>query len=130
MNIPEDLRYTRDHEWVRSEDGRVTVGISDFAQAALGDIVYVERPTQGDDVAAGASCGEIESTKSVSEILAPVSRTVVPTNELVVDHPELLNTDPYGEGWICVIAPDDLSAFDSLLSPADYAKLVAEEESA
>jgi glycine cleavage system H protein len=130
MNIPEDLRYTKEHEWARSEVGRVTIGITDFAQAALGDIVFVERPTQGDDVAAGASCGEIESTKSVSEVFAPVSGTVVSTNDLVVDHPELLNTDPYGEGWICVIAPDDLSAFDELLSPADYATFVAEAESA
>ncbi len=103
MNVPEDLKYTSDHEWVRTEGDRVRVGITDFAQDALGDVVFVGLPEVGAQVTAGAVCGEVESTKSVSEIYAPVSGVVVEINGGVADNPEQVNTDPYGEGWMFVI---------------------------
>ena len=102
MQIPEDLRYSTDHEWVRVEGGRARVGITDFAQDALGDVVFVDLPDVGAAVAAGASISEVESTKSVSDIYAPVSGTIVEVNAELGDAPERLNEDPYGEGWICV----------------------------
>lgn len=128
MNIPEDLRYTNDHEWVRRDGDRVTVGITDFAQSALGDIVFIERPIQDQNVTAGESCGEIESTKSVSDLYAPVSGKVIATNRDLDEHPEIINADPYGEGWICIIEAEDSAAFDALLSPEAYARLVTEAE--
>ena len=103
MNVPEDLQYTSDHEWVRTEGSQVRVGITDFAQDALGDVVYVGLPAVGDAVTAGQACGEVESTKSVSEIYAPVSGTVVAVNNAVADSPEKVNGDPYGDGWMFVI---------------------------
>ncbi len=106
MNVPEDLKYTSDHEWVRTEGDRVRVGITDFAQDALGDVVFVGLPEVGARVTAGAVCGEVESTKSVSEIYAPVSGVVVEINGSVADNPEQVNADPYGEGWMFVIAAD------------------------
>ncbi len=111
MSIPANLRYTHDHEWARLEsDGTVTVGITDFAQSSLGGVVYVEAPASG-GVTAGSSFGQIESTKSVSELYAPVSGTVVAKNAELDGEPELINTDPYGRGWIVRIAPaGDLSA--------------------
>src|ERR1700722_9097726 len=98
MSVPDDLRYTTDHEWVRREGDRFTIGITAFAQEALGDIVFVERP-KIDDVVGGDVFGEIESTKSVSELYAPLSGKVVVTNEQVAEHPEVVNADPYGDGW-------------------------------
>ena len=112
MLTPDDLRYSSDHEWARAIGSSVRVGITDYAQDALGDVVYVAAPTVGAQVAAGAAIGEVESTKSVSEIYAPVAGTVTAVNADLAAHPELLNSDPYGEGWICEIetAPDaDLS---------------------
>jgi len=103
VNVPEDLRYTSDHEWVRTEGERVRVGITDFAQDALGDVVFVGLPKVGDEFVAGAVCGEVESTKSVSEIYAPVSGKVVEVNAAVADNPEQVNADPYGDGWMFVI---------------------------
>jgi len=129
MNIPEDLRYTSDHEWVRRDGARMTVGITDFAQSALGDIVFVERPIHAQAVTASESCGEIESTKSVSDLYAPLSGRVVDTNAALDEHPEIVNSDPYGDGWICVIEAADESAYDALLAPEAYALLVAQEES-
>lgn len=120
MNVPEDLQYTSDHEWVRTEGGQVRVGITDFAQDALGDVVYVGLPTVGDAVTAGQACGEVESTKSVSEIYAPVSGTVVAVNGTVADSPETVNGDPYGEGWMFVIEVDG-GAPEGLLDAAAYA---------
>ncbi|SIR56924.1 glycine cleavage system protein GcvH [Micromonospora avicenniae] len=122
--IPEDLRYTAEHEWVAGDGtGAVRVGITHFAQDALGDIVYVQLPDPGSVVAAGDSLGEIESTKSVSEIYAPVSGTVAARNEALGDTPEVINTDPYGAGWLVEITPDDPTAVDGLLTAGAYREL-------
>ena len=122
--IPEELRYTAEHEWVAGDGaGPVRVGITHFAQDALGDIVYVQLPDEGASVQAGESFGEVESTKSVSEIYAPVSGTVVTRNEKLADEPELINTDPYGAGWLVEVAPDDPSTLDGLLDAAAYREL-------
>ena len=124
MNVPDDLRYTADHEWVRAEGTRLRVGITDYAQDALGDIVFVQLPEPGIAVAAGASFSEVESTKSVSDVYAPVSGTVVEVNGELADAPQRLNDDPYGEGWLCVIEPGDPSALGDLLDAAAYRKLI------
>jgi glycine cleavage system H protein len=121
--IPDDLRYTDAHEWVREgDDGVVRVGITDYAQAQLGDVVYVDLPAVGDAVTAGTSCGEIESTKSVSEIYAPVSGEVVAVNGALEGSPELVNTGPYDDGWMFEVRPDDAQgdAIDALLDAAAY----------
>ena len=119
---PEDLKYTAEHEWVRAGggDAPVRVGITDYAQEALGDIVYVTLPDVGTAVTAGQACGEVESTKSVSDIYAPVSGTVVGRNDSLDSSPELINTDPYGEGWILEIRPDDAASVDGLLDASAY----------
>ena len=124
MNVPEDLRYSTDHEWARSEDGRVRVGITDFAQDTLGDVVFVDLPEVGTNVAAGGTFGEVESTKSVSDLYAPVGGTIVEVNAELADAPNRLNDDPYGEGWICVIEPSDPAELDALLDAAGYQQLV------
>ena len=124
MNVPDDLRYTADHEWVRAEGTRLRVGITDYAQDALGDIVFVQLPEPGIAVTAGASFSEVESTKSVSDVYAPVSGTVVEVNGELADAPQRLNDDPYGEGWLCVIEPGDPSALGELLDAAAYRKLI------
>jgi glycine cleavage system H protein len=126
MDVPDDLRYSSDHEWVRIEDGAVRVGITDYAQDALGDVVYVEVPEVGTVVATNAKVSEVESTKSVSDIFAPVAGTVIAVNTELGDHPEQLNSDPYGAGWICVIRPDDADEADRLLDAAAYISLVDE----
>ncbi len=120
---PDDLKYTAEHEWIRTPgetDGSVRVGITHFAQDALGDIVYVSLPAVGDNVAAGAACGELESTKSVSDVYAPVDGEVVAVNETLDATPELVNSDPYGEGWLYELAPTDASAVDGLMDAAAY----------
>lgn len=124
MEFPDDLRYSTDHEWVRVEDGRARVGITDYAQDALGDVVFVDVPEVGTRVEANGKMSEVESTKSVSDIYAPVAGTVVEVNADLVDAPERLNDDPYGEGWICLLEPDDLSALDALLDASAYRALV------
>jgi glycine cleavage system H protein len=122
--IPEELRYTAEHEWVAdTSGGLVRVGITHFAQDALGDIVYVQLPDEGTAVTAGASLGEVESTKSVSEIYAPVSGTVVARNNDLTDTPELINSDPYGAGWLVEIEPADPGEFGKLLTAAAYREL-------
>jgi glycine cleavage system H protein len=122
---PEELRYTAEHEWVRATDaGTVVFGITDFAQDALGDIVYVSLPGVGDSLAAGAACGEVESTKSVSDVYAPITGEVVARNEALDGAPETVNSDPYGAGWMVELRPDDAAALDALLSAADYRALV------
>ena len=126
MNVPEDLRYTSDHEWARLEDGRVRIGITDYAQDALGDVVFVQLPAPGTKVEAGASFSEVESTKSVSDIYAPVTGEVVEVNDDLGDAPERLNDDPYGEGWICLIEPDDAGAYETLLDAAAYRQLITD----
>jgi glycine cleavage system H protein len=126
MNIPEELNYTGDHEWLASGDnGRVKVGITDYAQDALGDVVFVELPDVGTEVTAGDSIGEVESTKSVSDIYAPVTGTVVEVNEALGDAPETLNSDPYGEGWMFVIEVAGDSSTD-LLDAAAYKELTGD----
>jgi glycine cleavage system H protein len=123
--IPEDLRYTAEHEWVAGDgSGPVRVGITHYAQDALGDIVYVQLPDEGAVVAAGEPLGEIESTKSVSEIYAPVSGTVTARNEALGDTPEVINTDPYGAGWLLEIRPDDPGVVAGLLTASGYADVI------
>jgi glycine cleavage system H protein len=124
VNTPEDLHYTSDHEWVRREGDQVRIGITDYAQDALGDVVFVQVPTVGSKVKAGESFSEVESTKSVSDIYAPVTGEVVEVNDDLAEVPERLNEDPYGEGWICVIAMSDASEFDSLLDAGAYRALI------
>lgn len=122
--IPDDLRYTAEHEWVAATaGGPVRVGITHYAQDALGDIVYVQLPDAGAAVTAGEPIGEVESTKSVSEIYGPVTGKVVARNDKLADTPEVINTDPYGEGWLVEIEPSDPAALDSLLDAAAYREL-------
>lgn len=124
MDIPDDLRYSTDHEWARTEDGRVRVGITDYAQDALGDVVFVDLPEVGAHVDRGQSISEVESTKSVSEIYAPLSGTVVEVNGDLSDNPDRLNEDPYGEGWIFVIQPDDPDQLGELVDAEGYRALI------
>jgi glycine cleavage system H protein len=126
MNVPDDRRYSQDHEWAHPEDGRVRVGITDYAQDALGDVVFVQLPEVGAAVTAGEPLGEVESTKSVSDVYAPVTGRVVEVNLDLNDAPNRLNDDPYGEGWICIIEPDDPAAVDGLLDAAAYSALTAD----
>ena len=126
MQFPDDLRYSSDHEWARLESGRVRVGITDYAQDALGDVVYVEVPEVGSPVSGHDKISEVESTKSVSDIYAPVAGTIVEVNTELSDNPQRLNEDPYGEGWICVIEVNDTNEFESLLAAEAYRELVEE----
>jgi len=121
--IPDDLRYTAEHEWVAPGTPTVKVGITHFAQDALGDIVYVQLPDPGTAVQAGEAFGEVESTKSVSEIYAPLSGTVVATNARLADEPDLINTDPYGDGWLVEIEPTDPDKVGQLLDAGGYREL-------
>ena len=124
MNVPDDLRSSTDHEWARLEGGKVRVGITDFAQDTLGDVVFVQVPELGTTVTAGGTFGEVESTKSVSDLYAPVGGTITEVNGDLADTPNRLNEDPYGEGWICVIEPDDVGQLDALLDAEGYRKLI------
>ena len=124
MNVPDELRYSTDHEWVRVEGNRARVGITDYAQDALGDIVFVQLPDPGAAVTAGAAFSEVESTKSVSDVYAPVTGTVVEVNAELSDAPQRLNDDPYGEGWLCLIEITDASTLGDLLDAAAYRKLI------
>ncbi|HQU25416.1 MAG TPA: glycine cleavage system protein GcvH [Acidimicrobiales bacterium] len=123
MQIPGDLRYSNDHEWARKEGEVVRVGITDYAQDALGDVVFVDLPEVGDAVGVGGTLGEVESTKSVSEVYAPVSGTVRAVNEALRQSPELVNADPYGEGWLCEIEVASSAEYDGLLDAAGYEAL-------
>src|SRR5512140_1982053 len=127
MEFPEDLRYTREHEWARKKGTRVVVGITDFAQDQLGDVVYVELPDVGDPVKKGESFGVVESTKAVSELFSPVTGKVVEVNDPLSDAPETINDDPYEEGWMIVIEPADPKELESLLDAAGYQKFLQEE---
>lgn len=121
MEYPSDLRYTREHEWAAlEENNRLRVGITDYAQDALGDVVYVNLPDEGTEVRAGEALGEVESTKSVSDIFSPVSGRIVERNEALADSPELVNQEPYGEGWMVVIEMADPEELDDLLDADDY----------
>jgi glycine cleavage system H protein len=128
MNIPQDLRYSEEHEWAKVENGRVRVGITDYAQEQLGDVVYVELPDVGDTVSFMEPFGVIESVKAASDLFSPVSGEVVEVNERLEDEPELVNEDPYGEGWMIVVEADDLSELDELMSAAEYEAMLAEQE--
>jgi glycine cleavage system H protein len=124
---PGELRYTAEHEWVRANtDGTLTVGITHHAQDALGDIVFVSLPSTGATVSAGSTCGEVESTKSVSDIYNPVAGTITEVNGSVETNPEVINAEPYGAGWLFVVSPNSASDFDALLSAADYRALINE----
>ena len=121
-NVPADLKFMKSHEWVRAEgDGRYTVGISDHAQAALGDLVYVELPSEGDELTQGAGCAVVESVKAASDVYAPLSGKVVAVNASLADAPETINGDAYGAGWMFVVEASDPAQLGSLLSAADYA---------
>ena len=125
MNVPEELRYSKDHEWARVEDGgKVRVGITDHAQDLLGTLVYVDVPEVGKTVTVNETFSEVESTKSVSDVYAPVSGTVVEVNADLADAPERINEDPYGDGWIVVIEVEDISQVDGLLDAAGYQALI------
>jgi glycine cleavage system H protein len=126
MQVPEELRYTAEHEWVRPGVGRLRVGITDYAQDALGDIVYVSLPEPGTAVQVGRPMGEVESTKSVSEIYAPVTGTVMARNDALTDTPELINSDPYGQGWLVEIEPGGQDDLADLLDAAAYEELIEE----
>jgi len=124
MNVPEHLRYSNDHEWLSRDGSTVRIGITDYAQDALGDVVFVQLPTTGQQVEAGDTFGEVESTKSVSDVYAPVSGTVVAINEALGERPQALNDDPYGDGWICTIEMSDPAQFDELLDASGYTTLI------
>lgn len=127
--VPTDLRYTRDHEWLRPmEDGTMLVGITDHAQEALGDLVFVEVPELGSKLAAGDACAVVESVKAASDVYCPIAAEVVEINESLADSPELLNGDPYGEGWLMRIQPDDADEIDGLMTPEDYEQFLEEDE--
>ena len=126
MNIPEDLRYSPEHEWVRVQGTHVRLGITDYAQDALGDIVFVDLPAVGSTVESGGQLGEVESTKSVSEIYSPLAGTITAVNDALADGPERINEDPYGEGWICEMELAPGTDVAGLLDAAGYADLTAE----
>jgi len=124
MNVPEHLRFSSDHEWVSVDGDVARIGITDYAQDALGDVVFVQAPDVGAEVTAGESFGEIESTKSVSDVYAPVGGTILEVNDGLADSPQALNDDPYGEGWICTIRMSDPAQAEALLAPAAYRALI------
>ena len=124
MHIPEDLKYSKDHEWVRLSGMTVRVGITDYAQDALGDVVFVQLPVSGSKVEAGQSCSEVESTKSVSDIYVPVSGLITNVNNLLSESPNLINSDPFGDGWIMEIEVSDLSGVAELLDASTYRQFI------
>lgn len=128
MTNPKELRYSKDHDWARSEGNVVTLGITDHAQSSLGDVVFVELPSVGASVTAGKSYGTVESVKAVSDIVAPLSGTVIEINEAVIDAPDTLNQDPYGEGWLIRVEASDLGALQELMNVEEYEAFLAEEE--
>ena len=127
MNIPQELRYTKEHEWVLLDDGVVIVGITDFAQSELGDVVYVELPAVGTALAAAEAFGNVESVKSVSDLYSPIAGVVADVNIRLGDAPELLNSEPYGEGWLLRMEPQDVAELDNLLSPEEYSEYIGAE---
>jgi glycine cleavage system H protein len=128
MNIPDDLKYTKDHEWARQKGTKVLIGITDFAQDQLGDVVFVELPAIGDEVKRGESFGVVESTKAVSELFAPISGKVVEVNDPLVEAPENINEDPYEEGWMIAIEPSDPKELAELLDAKAYKAHVDEQD--
>jgi glycine cleavage system H protein len=126
VEYPDDLRYTKEHEWVRAEGAVVRIGITDFAQDALGDVVYVDLPDVGTEVHAGQAFGEVESTKSVSDVFSPIEGSIVERNPLIDEHSELVNEQPYGDGWLVLVTPTDPAAVDALLDAEAYRAFVEE----
>ena len=126
MNTPKELKYSSDHEWVKIDGDVAYIGVSDFAQSQLGDVVFVEIPDEGREIKAGETFSVIESVKAVSDIIAPVSGKIVKVNEALADTPEIVNQDPYGEAWIVAVALSDPSELDALLDDSAYEKLTAE----
>lgn len=126
--IKSELKYSKDHEWVLVEGNKAKIGITDHAQNALGDVVFVELPEEGDEVTANESFGTVESVKAVSDVYSPVSGKVVESNQALLDSPELVNSDPYGEGWMIVVELEDASQLDDLLSAEEYEAFLKEEE--
>lgn len=127
MNLPKELRYSEEHEWVKQEDGKVRIGITDFAQSELGDIVFVELPSVGDEVKADEPFGSVESVKTVSELYAPISGTVVEINEELDDSPEFVNESPYEKAWMIVVEPSDASQIDELMTAEQYEEMTKED---
>ncbi|GAA4285251.1 glycine cleavage system protein GcvH [Brevibacterium daeguense] len=129
LNYPADLKYSRDHEWVAEtqDDAVVRVGISDFAQDSLGDVVFVDLPEVGDTVTADETCGEVESTKSVSDVISPVSGEIVTVNDDIVDGPDSINSDPYGAGWLFEVRLNDSAELDALMDAESYKREVESE---
>ncbi|KPJ50645.1 MAG: glycine cleavage system protein H [candidate division Zixibacteria bacterium DG_27] len=128
MNVPEELKYTKEHEWLRSEGDLATVGITDYAQSELGDIVFVELPQVGDAASQGEPFGTIEAVKTVADLFSPVSGEVSEVNPKIEEDPAVMNKDPYGEGWMIKVKMSDASQADSLLSPTDYRALIEKAE--
>ena len=124
MNVPDQLRYSSDHEWLSRDGSRVRIGITDYAQDSLGDVVFVQLPAIGESFSAGDTIGEVESTKSVSDIYAPVAGSVIAVNDALADSPQLLNEDPYGEGWMIELELTDASQVDGMLDAAAYGGLI------
>jgi glycine cleavage system H protein len=129
MEFPQDLKYTRDHEWARRKGNQLVIGVTDFAQDQLGDVVFVELPEVGDQVKKGESFGVVESTKAVSELFSPVTGKVVEVNDPLADAPETINEDPYEEGWMIVVEPSDPKELDGLMDAGAYKTFVEEQES-
>lgn len=127
VEIPEVLKYTKEHEWARVEDDIVIIGITDYAQDALGEIVYIELPSEGDEITRGEPFGAVESTKSVSDLYAPISGEVVEVNEALLDSPEAINEDPYGEGWMIKVKPYDPSELDDLMDSDEYTEFIEKQ---
>jgi glycine cleavage system H protein len=129
MVIPKENRYTREHEWARLEDGIVTIGVTDYAQEKLGEIVYVELPDENDEVRKDEAFGVVESTKNASDVMAPVSGKVVEANETLEENPELINNDPYEEGWLIKVQAEDVAEFEELMSADEYREFIEKNES-
>ncbi|NNF00600.1 MAG: glycine cleavage system protein GcvH [Pyrinomonadaceae bacterium] len=127
-NIPNDLKYSKDHEWISVKDDVATIGITDYAQDALGDVVYIELPSEGDNFSAHDAFGSVESVKAVSEIFTPVAGEIVESNEDLNDTPEVVNDDPYGDAWLVKIRMDNSGEADALLSAEEYAEFLESEE--
>ncbi|MGH7909657.1 MAG: glycine cleavage system protein GcvH [Thermodesulfobacteriota bacterium] len=127
VEIPEVLKYTKEHEWARVGDDIVIIGITDYAQDALGEIVYIELPSEGDEITRGEPFGAVESTKAVSDLYAPISGEVVEVNEALLDSPEAINEDPYGEGWMVKVKPYDPSELDDLMDSDEYTEFIEKQ---
>ncbi len=128
VDIPNDLKYTEKHEWVRVVDDWVEIGVTDYAQDALGEIVFVELPGEGDEITIGDSFGGIESTKSVSDLYSPISGEIIEINEALLDSPEIINEDPYGGGWIVRVKPYDANELDRLMNSDSYSDFIENQE--